>query len=152
MFRKDINNFDLHSLTCFCHKHMNFLPHCLWWRCFDSSLPKTITRSSINNYCTNNILYLRNVLCAFEALLHNTAEEYSYSFIEQTTCRENKRQVKKAKLNRGIPYQIHVTFKMSPGINRHIYFIEPKYSKYIYKGIYVFTLKTTAVNIRIGAS
>jgi len=40
----------------------------------------------------------------------------------------------KAKLKRGIPYQIHVTFKMSPGINRHIYFIDPVYSKYIYKG------------------
>jgi len=40
---------------------------------------------------------------------------------------------------------------MSPGTNRQIYFIEPVHSRYIYKGIYVFTLKTTSVNRRIGA-
>jgi hypothetical protein len=40
---------------------------------------------------------------------------------------------------------------MSPGTNRQIYFIEPVRSKYIYKGIYVFTLKPTAVDRRTGA-
>jgi len=44
--------------------------------------------------------------------LHNTAEEYSDLFAEQT-IRTAPGASGKAKLNRGILYQIRVTFKMS---------------------------------------